>query len=103
MLEVEAVPQSCSLQVQSGLSIVLYVSLLLAESFDLCLSSQHVLVRAIPSFYFMKTVLWKVSLLGELHIVYMDQETCFFSCTECDVDESISFHSSLSKSLLDGK
>jgi hypothetical protein len=36
MLEVEAIPQSCILQVQISLSIVLYLrSLLLVERFDL--------------------------------------------------------------------
>jgi hypothetical protein len=41
MLGVEAVSQSCILQVQIGLSIVLYMrSLLLVESFDLRLSNQ---------------------------------------------------------------
>jgi hypothetical protein len=45
-LEVEAILQSCILQVQIGLSNDLYMrSLLLVESVDLCLSNQYILVR----------------------------------------------------------
>jgi hypothetical protein len=49
MLEVEAIPQSCIPKVQIGLSIVLYISLLLVESFDFRPSNQYILVRVIPS------------------------------------------------------
>jgi hypothetical protein len=48
---VEAIPQSC-IQVQIGLSIVLYMrSLVLVESCDIRPSSQYILVRVIPSWF----------------------------------------------------
>jgi hypothetical protein len=61
MLEVKDIPQSYIPYVQIGLSIVLYMrSLLLVESFDLCLS--NVLVRVIPRcFHFAKMCLRQVS------------------------------------------
>jgi hypothetical protein len=84
MQEVDAVPQSCIPYVQIGLSIAIFMrSLLLVESFDLCPSSQYILVRVGPScFRFVKMCLCQVSLLsrcspryfflGELHTVYMN-------------------------------
>jgi hypothetical protein len=108
MSKEEAVPQSCILEVQIELSIVLYIrSLLLVESFDLRRSNQHILVRVIPScFPFCENmfvpdkspVKMYPEILdifsGELHVVYMDRGT-FSMCGECDVDRlgSVSFHS----------
>jgi hypothetical protein len=55
-----SVPQSCILQVQIGLSNVLYIrSLLFVESFDFRPSNKYILVRAIPSFLrFANLCLW---------------------------------------------
>jgi hypothetical protein len=106
-------------RIRHGLSTALHMkSLLFVESFDLCPSNQYILVTVIPScFHFMKMCLCQISLLsrcsprylisisGELHIVYMDQRACFFSCCESDVDRfaSVSFHSSFFKPVLDCK
>jgi hypothetical protein len=62
-------------------------------------SKQYIFLRVIPScLRFAKMCLCQVSLLllGDLHTVYMDQEPCFPSCSESDVDPfwSVSFRSS---------
>jgi hypothetical protein len=61
MLEIEVIPHSCIPKVQIGFNIVLYEKYV--ESFDLCSSSQYILVTVIPScFPFMKMCLYQVSL-----------------------------------------
>jgi hypothetical protein len=66
MFEVEAVLHSCILYVQIGLSIALYMRiLLLLESIDFHQSSQCILVSVIPSWFrFVNMFLLQVSLLS---------------------------------------
>jgi hypothetical protein len=68
LLDLEAVPQSCILYVQIGLSIALYNrSLLFVGSFDLRPSNQYILVRVIPScFCFTKMCLCQVESPGKV-------------------------------------
>jgi hypothetical protein len=89
----------CGVQVQVGLSIVLYMrSLLFVESFDLRPSKQYILVRMIPSsFRFAKMCLCQSCspsyfiFSGELHIVYInrgddDVSFCAVNVTWIDLD-----------------
>jgi hypothetical protein len=73
MFEVEAVPHRCIPQVQIGLSIALYIGiLLLVESLDFRPSSECILVTVIPScFRFVNMCLQQVSLLSRCNQRYL--------------------------------
>jgi hypothetical protein len=72
-LDVEAVPQSCTLYVQTGLSLVWYMwSVWRVERFDLRPSNQYRVVRVTPScFRFAEMCLCQVSLLSRCSPRYL--------------------------------